>query len=84
MATFREICGDDYPDLLNYEPYISVGARGFVNHVAREPDRELSAAQHDWAVEIIKRAVIHRRIEQGQCALPRSLDDDSFEQFLAS
>jgi hypothetical protein len=85
MATFRERCGDHYSALVAYEPYLPMTARGFVNHVAREPDRNLSPAQEDWLVEILTRAAIHRRIERGECALPPTLGpSDSFEEFLAS
>jgi hypothetical protein len=85
MATFRERCGDHYSALVAYEPYLPLGARGFVNHVAREPDRNLSPAQEDWLVELLARAAIHQRIASGECALPAVLDaSDSFEEFLAS
>jgi hypothetical protein len=64
MTTFRELCSDEaYQALRFYEPYLALGARGFLNHVAREPDRDLSAKQADWAIELVDRAVIQQRIE---------------------
>jgi hypothetical protein len=79
MATFRELASDHYSALVAYERYLDLGARGFLNHVAREPDRDLSAKQADWTIELVARADIHWRIERGECALPPTLDGDDDE-----
>lgn len=75
MATFRERCGKDgYAALIAYEMYLPSEAREFVNHLAREPDRAMTAKQDDWAGEIITRSILHNRIRRGMPALPPSLD----------
>lgn len=73
--TFRQLCGDTgWELLLAYEPCLQPYQVEFLAHMQMERDRLMSAGQADWASELIERAKIHQRIEQGSYTLPLELD----------
>ena len=72
--TFLELCSEtEWAAIVEYQEIFNVNALGFLDHMHKEPDRDLSAGQANFAEDLIQRALFQQQFDRGQYRLPPTL-----------